>query len=190
MTPQRGSIPYGRVAPISCTSQTVVILSIGNRKGSALNRQRLILAFLISPLATPVAISAVFACRVVSGMWSSEEGYLMVRRDVLTLAIVATPIAYVFAFIGAILALTLFRKKGWLRIIHFILLGVCLGMLPFIFLDLWIILLGAISADLPILDVIRTSTGAYLWIPLGVICGVSTAVSFWLLGIRQIQQRG
>ena len=57
-------------------------------------------------------------------------------------------------------------------------------MLPFVCLDLWIILLGASSSESSISDVIRTSTGAYLWIPLGVICGVSTAVSFWLLGIR------
>jgi hypothetical protein len=159
-------------------------------------------AFLISPLATPVAIWALFTGLYVLGIgWFAGREYAVVLNNVLLFGFFATPVAYVVTLLGALPLYRFARRKGWLRLRHCVLFGACLGALPFLLFDAYIAvyeLSRALARDwldpffgpgATLSRLLKGLPAASAWIGLGTICGVATGASFWAIGMQGIASR-
>jgi hypothetical protein len=130
------------------------------------------IAFLIAPLATGVAIwltlSALWLLDVRILFITAHEPYQFVVRDAILVSRLAIRLAGVVTLLGAVPAYWLFRRRRWLRLGHFVVLGIVLGWVPF----------GLATLLQPL--------GLGAWMPLyllGIICGLASSTVFWLIGV-------
>jgi hypothetical protein len=141
-----------------------------------------LMATLIAPLATPVALAAVFSLLslwqvVTITDWTPRlafYGWLMV-------AVFATPAAYVMMVVAVPLAARL-ERRGRGDLASVVNLGLLLGALPFVVFDAYIVLYEFVHNPVAAIPrLMGDLSTAAKWVALGATCGAATAWTYWRL---------
>src|SRR5689334_16250255 len=121
-----------------------------------MGKKKIVLAFVISPLATPLVFLVAIACRVGVG---PSPAYIPFSF------LIYTPFAYIAMALLGLPAFFLYCSKGWSNPVLYVLGGMAIGLLC-----AWVILGYGVSWQVDSVD--------YLWC---VMAGGVSAIVFWLI---------
>jgi hypothetical protein len=155
---------------------------------------RLAIGFVVSPLVIPVALFVVFASASLTGVRKFAAGGFseLVQRTAAFSAIVVS-IGYGVTFFLALPIITWLLNRGKATQKRVLMVGVCLGGLPFLgyfaYVAAWELWRAAgFPADTPVLGVwdtisrlVRNGPEALVWLAAGVACGAATAATLLLI---------
>jgi len=163
-----------------------------------MSRRRVILAFLLAPLAVPLPIFALFfAMHLMRLGWFASGDTRLVLVNALTWSVCAIPIALGVTIAGGVPCHLVFQRRGWVSARHYVLAGLILGAAPFaiyyLFIacyDLWrsvehgldhqvfgvVPTLERLAADVPV---------GLAFAAVGVVCGLCSSFTFWLVAFPQ-----
>ena len=152
-----------------------------------LRRWRLVIGFLVAPLATPVTVY----CVSIGIQLMALDGRGSLRRATTNAGIVSafgTVVAYAVMFTAGVLAVRLSYARRWVRSWQYALLGAVVGMLPFFGAGVYYVLASLFRTDLSISEIasrwMSTAPRAIRATLLGCACGSIDALLFWAIAIR------
>ena len=152
------------------------------------------LGVLAATIATPVAIGVAFALLTVAGLgWFADKRWGLVVSNMVMYAGLAAPIALILSVVAGVPSARYLAKRRRTRALQFVLLGALIGIVPFLFFDIYVVATALLSAQRnwpnnEFLGVRGTSERlidslpvALYWLALGSWCGAWSAFAYWLV---------